>query len=202
MPDLSYKNRAVEFWNKYERLFLGLITLAVLLLGGLLVVIGQWTNYNDSRKVWQDLQDKVATAKFQLSESQRNASQIVELSPEEKRLLNLVLPPSPDTPNMIVHFTSLAKRAGFNVNNLSFSENISNLASVKNSTGANAQTSAGLIGVQKVAVKMTLAGGDYNSFKLFLSLLEKSVIVSDVNSISFSGNGDSYDVSLVTYYRP
>lgn len=192
MPDLSYKNTLVEFWNKFERFWLALIAILVLLFGYLLVLSPQWTNYNNSRQVQAELQEKISIAQFQLSESQKNASQIVELTAEEKRLLSLVLPAAPDTPSMIVHFTNLAKRAGFVVSNLSFSDGVSTLPG---NTGT-------ITGVQKIIVKMHLAGGDYNSFKLFLSFLEKSAIIADINSINMADDGRDYDLSLVIYYRP
>jgi len=192
MPDLSYKKTIIDIWNKYERFWLFLIAILVLIIGYLLVLNKQLANYNESRQVVAGLQEKISIAKFQLNESQRNASQIVELTTEEKRLLSLVLPPAPDTPSMIVHFTNLAKRAGFVVSNLSFSDSVNVLPN----------SSATAAGVQKMMIKLQLAGGDYDSFKLFLSFLEKSAIIADINSISVTDDGKSYNISLVTYYRP
>ncbi|MFA6227810.1 MAG: hypothetical protein WC668_01345 [Patescibacteria group bacterium] len=192
MPDLSYKKTIIDIWNKYERFWLFLIAILVLIIGYLLVLNKQLANYNESRQAVAGLQEKISIAKFQLNESQRNASQIVELTTEEKRLLSLVLPSAPDTPSMIVHFTNLAKRAGFVVSNLSFSDSVNVLP--------NAPATAA--GVQKIMIKLQLAGGDYDSFQLFLSLLEKSAIIADINSINVTDNGESYNISLVTYYRP
>jgi Tfp pilus assembly protein PilO len=164
----------------------------VVIFGYLLVLNKQLANYNDSRQILAGLQEKISIANFQLDESQKNASQIVELTTEEKRLLSLVLPSAPDTPSMIVHFTNLAKRAGFVASSLSFSDSVSALPN----------TPITAAGVQKMLIKLQLVGGNYDSFKLFLSLLEKSAIVADINSISVTDDGKSYNISLVTYYRP
>ncbi|MFA5124521.1 MAG: hypothetical protein WC473_01660 [Patescibacteria group bacterium] len=192
MPDLSYKKTIIDIWSKYERFWLFSIAVLVVIFGYLLVLNKQLANYNDSRQILAGLQEKISIANFQLDESQKNASQIVELTTEEKRLLSLVLPSAPDTPSMIVHFTNLAKRAGFVASSLSFSDSVSALPN----------TPITAAGVQKMLIKLQLVGGNYDSFKLFLSLLEKSAIVADINSISVTDDGKSYNISLVTYYRP
>jgi len=49
-------------------------------------------------------------------------------------------------------------------------------------------------------VNLSLSGGDYQSFKNLLSTIENSIRIMDITGLSFSGAGESCNLTIKTYY--
>lgn len=101
------------------------------------------------------------------------------------RKLPLILPDWADAPNLYVQMDAVARKSGLM------------LASIDTVPDAGPP---GPHGLKRVRVSLSLMGGGYDEFEIFLANLERLVRVSDIESLTFSAGDTSYSVILTAYF--
>lgn len=104
---------------------------------------------------------------------------------EEK--LMLALPPDPDAAGIMVTLDGLAKNSGMQLTSI-------DIALQKNPV-------VGVPGALPVEIGISVAGGDYQRLKSFLSAIERTLRIMDVTGVAFSPRGASYALSIRSYTR-
>ena len=82
-----------------------------------------------------------------------------------------------NVPELLNEFYLIAQDSGYDLNNISFSSEQ---------------------GINKINV--SFSGGDYQSFKKLLSIIENNIHIMDITNLAFSGAGESCSFTLLTYY--
>ncbi len=192
MEDLTFdKNEKIKIFIKEFRYWLAfLIFVLVFGIGYWFFVKNLFNDYKDNLFLSAKLQSNIVLAQKQLNQRVANSQNLYQLSPEERRVLNMALPENLEHSSLVEHLTVMAQRSGFVVSNMSFEDVVGNLksSSDKNELG-------------KMSIKLKLAGGDYGSLRNFVDLIEKSIMVIDVLSVNFNSNNPTYEVVLMTYYH-
>lgn len=140
-----------------------------------------------------------------VAESLRLTRSIVEsyriVNARDIEKVRSALPTSADLPAMFIQVEAVALSAGLRLSNVSFT-----LAAPAR-RGASAETAKETSsGFQQLQVTFTVAGGrGYVSLKNFLSTIESSVRLLDVQSLSHNpvkaGEEETYTMNAISYYQ-
>jgi Tfp pilus assembly protein PilO len=164
----------------------------IILIVGYFTVISPKLKIKEGRaKVLSTLSKEVRSMQSESESLSRYSDNLLEFTSKEEWFLSLALPDEFDLPSIVVQLTKLASDNKFIVNNIA--------AEPVNSNGV---TSGNL---KKVDIEMSVngvEGSDYGNFSNFIDALESSIMIFDVNSISFTPNEIGYKLELSTYYYP
>ncbi len=104
---------------------------------------------------------------------------------EKRDRVTAIIPLDPDIPGLLVQIDDIAR------NNKMALSAIDTAVDEKNVTQQGRKT---------IRVSLSVTGGDYEQFKLFLGDLERSLRLFDVTTMTFSAEGTVYGLVLKTYY--
>jgi Tfp pilus assembly protein PilO len=164
--------------------------------------------------------DELALKETILSSTQELVSKYEELQLDEVAKLKALLPTEAGIPDLFVQIEAIAIASKFELANVSFAEPSAERttqagAAATDEEGLTAKTQPAaaptapstpkaLTGesIKKINVTFSVAGdGGYDSFKTFLSTVESSVRLLDIQSISYTPSEDGqYQINAVTYY--
>lgn len=128
--------------------------------------------------------------RYQLDLKQRflvAQGQNITFTGEERRLLNMAVPNDFDMASLTVQMSALASQQGLTVTQLE-------IIPQKEDETANA--------LKKVRVKLSASGENYEQFKAFVLAIESSVLIVDVQSLTYAGQQGSYEVEFLSYVYP
>lgn len=143
----------------------------------------------------------------EVAESLRLTRSILEsynaVNMQDSEKLQSVLPTSADLPAMFIQVEALALSAGLRLNNVSFTTVSAAHRDTKTTATDVKETPSGL---QQMQVNFTVSGGHgYASLKNFLSTLESSVRLLNVQSLTYSpaqtGEEETYTITALSYYK-
>lgn len=109
--------------------------------------------------------------------------------------LELVLPSTPDIPNLVVQTDTLASHSGLQLQSLSITERATPAA------GAKAAVFSLPNGVRSMQVSINLTGVTYVKLKAFLQAMQSAWRVVALEDLNF-GRANTVALKLVTYYLP
>lgn len=169
------------------------IAVGVLTVGYYLVLNQQYQDFaaKASREL-PDLRQRVTTLTQQYEQLSR-ADREGLFSLQDERLLERVMPGELDVSAVVVQLTTMAQQRNLAVTELTH-------APAPEPTLAS--STPALQGVGRTLITLRASGGSYDEFKAFVSDLESSVLLFDVQEISFDPAKQSYEIELLTYYYP
>lgn len=179
----------LSFFIRFRRPLLLIIALAVLVFGYFAILKNPIRVYQQNYALLGELNNNIEIAKNDLTTSKKFSNAIYQLSPLEKKLLNTALPDQPEDATLVAQLTAMIDKAGFSASNIDV-ERLANTASNKIVSDH----------IGRVSVRLKLKGGGYEELKQFLRLAASSLMMIDVNSISFTTKSPVYDLFLVVYY--
>jgi len=189
MNRLLFVRQLKDFFTRHRRLILVILSIAIFCLAYALIIVGPYDTYRQNVDVMKGLNKDIQIAQQKLDQAKAYSSKIVELDASEKKILSMAMPDKPEYSSLLIHLTTLAQKAGFTVFNMD----------VEDSGATINKNSDKRLG--KVTIKMKLVGGDYESLKGLVELLQNSVMMNDIYTISFSNKNPLYELSLVVYYN-
>lgn len=186
----------LELLNQYFLLVLCALVVLVLALGYALVISEQVQHYQQSTYVElpqiRAAVDQLDAQKKALEADEKNG---LAFTTQERQLLGLMVPEQFDFSSITVQLSSLAQQHGFLVTKLEAVEDKRDVVST--ATAKNAENT-----LKKVKIKMTVSGKEYESFKQLVAAIEGSVMLLDMQSLTFSNSGTSFDLELLGYFYP
>lgn len=165
-----------------------ILAVLIILTGYILVLQAPLSLYVKNFTFLLNLNNRLEVAKVDLVNAKNYSSALYHPTMAETRWLDMSLAEKPEFSSLLVHLTSLTRRAGFTVANIDLAE-------------TSSKPVVGNIG--KVVVNLNLNGGSYEELKSLIELFESSAMLLDVTSIKFNAQATTYDLTLVVYYyRP
>ncbi len=164
------------------------IVLVLAIMGWFLV----WPKFIEWRGMTQarDLQAKLQKRQEKFSQLKKQVNQWRSIKSQLGDDLQLILPPVQDVPELLVQLETLAARSNLSLQSLSVS-----------ATGASAtkqvETSNG---VRQIRILANLQGGEYKDLKLLLGEIQSAWRLLRVESINYTSQGVSLE--LTGYYYP
>ena len=112
-----------------------------------------------------------------LSNLETIVNEAESLNERDLSKLDDVMATKVNVPELLNEFYLIAQDSGYDLNNISFSSEQ---------------------GINKINV--SFSGGDYQSFKKLLSIIENNIHIMDITNLAFSGAGENCSFTLLTYY--
>jgi len=188
-------NKLRLYFNKYFRSVIIVIVIIVFILGYFLVLKGQYEQIRYSTDVDLTLIDQNIERLMRDAEFvDRYIDQAVDFTTAEEELLATVLPSEFSFPSFVIQMEGLAKKQGMLVTDMSLLQ----AESISANQGSGLQ-------MAHIDVVLASVGSDYSKFKSLLDSMETSLMVFDINSVSFgtfTGTSNQYKINLTTYYYP
>ena len=135
----------------------------------------------------QALADRVSAAEARAGQIRTAVASYAALSDDKKTMLDAIVPPAADVPDLMVQLDAIATAHGMAI------------VSVDTLTDEKTATPAGR---KVVRVALNLSGGQFDQFKGFLSDLERSQRIFDAQSVIFTPGSNAYSVVLDAYFAP
>ncbi|WP_096153187.1 hypothetical protein [Bacillus sp. FJAT-45066] len=153
---------------------------------------------------------------IEILESDRNSETPTDGSSTD---LQRKLPVAPYVEQFVLQVEEVAKNSQANVTNLLFSSSIPTETTLEEymeyredmdeeeNTEMSETTNTAIAmpnGIEKLTVNLLVEVNNYSSLKRFLELLEGSTRITQIETVSFSGNAESlsFTVTASTYYHP
>jgi len=114
----------------------------------------------------------------------------------EKEKVNLILPDEEDIPELFLMLDIIAKESGLRLTSISATEKIKQTG--KSEEGLEENFSLNQLGV--LDVTLSLSGGSYNKFKIFLDKVERNIRLLDIKLIGFEAGLETLEIALSTYF--
>jgi len=121
-----------------------------------------------------------------------------------KQKLSVLLPDKDLKENLLTQFEEIARRKGLLLTSLSIdTPDIDAIINPKPNSRKVSSKNEGRLpaGVGSVGISMNLVGLDYESFKEFLQMIEKSLRIMDINNLSFDNSSKTLTVDMTTYFN-
>lgn len=200
--------------NKVFKVLRLVIFILVVLIGYLIFVQPKFNSVKEQKQIMLQEQagelNGLEVYTQRLQELQSVIDNFKKTQAQNLDKLAQMLPTGASVPNLMAQLEALAQTSGFSINSF-------NVAESQLQKGAQpTETKEGVLDIKQEAVNLSklnqaihslsvtliLSGGDYLEFKKLLDNLEKHLRLLDVNSISFSGEGEkgAYNLSLTAYY--
>jgi len=174
-----------NFIHESYPLIIVLIVVAVLFVGYMRIIDGQFQNYFYSKnQLLPALKQQNNLLAAAVKDYQGNPP--ADIAENEKALADLALPEKFDFSNLTLQLNALAENYGFKISSLENRD-----AQSDNFTLADGN-------LKGVDVTLELKGGSYENFKQLLKAMETSVLYLNVNGVSYKDN--VYEIQLRTYY--
>lgn len=150
---------------------------------------------------------------IQLLETQQNTESIVDGSSTD---LQRKIPVVPYVEQFILHLEEVAKQTQASLVNISFTDTVPTDTTLdeeidlitedekEENVGAETNLIALPDGLKMISVNLSVEVNNYSSLRRFLEVLENSARITQIDSVTFSGNVDDLMFSIVasTYYHP
>ncbi|HNW09555.1 MAG TPA: hypothetical protein PK619_02095 [bacterium] len=197
------KNKNLPFKNKLERIrkeiaafinqfFAPIVFLlvVVILVGGYFFIIRvQYANLVKSRDVdLTGLEKEITKLNQELVLFSQYVKEDVGFTDKDRELLSRALPDKFDFPSIVVQFTALAQKYDVEVLSINIKENLKDEAYWPQNPA-----------LKKVNINVGVFVENYDKWRRFIKALESSVMVFDVQSISFS-SASNYSLDVAAYY--
>ncbi len=167
-----------------------LLLLALLVAAGFIVIKPKIDEYKGVTSSIQDVQLQAENEKQYFDSLSRSVGAAQTIDPSVLEKVDLALPREPGIPNLLVQMDQAAKANKVKVASITFSAEDKKAATGK---------------VQGLNMTMTVEAQDYQALKNFLSSLELSLRVIDIQNLSinsFSKNSAVFSLQMKTYYFP
>jgi Tfp pilus assembly protein PilO len=183
---IKSSDRFNRLFIKFFWLIILVIVLAVLAAGWFLLLGSQVSTLLEMPKTLQALsvQEQLLEQKKAALDELAQAPPL--LSPVEEKLLDLILPSELDFPSIAEHFLALGRSNNFTISSVDVSPSADN----------GSDLGSGNSHLKSATINLGISIGSYGEFRRFLQLLENSVMVANIYSVSFPLSG----ASIVTYY--
>lgn len=192
MNKLTIKQKQVII----NRLFIpGVVVVFALILtiGYFIVLQAPYQRLSDTKtSAWPAVEQRINRLKSEINMFRTGTLPGSAFTAEEQRLLAQVLPGAVDITSVTVQLTTLAKEFNFVVTGVSVATNGAATQPAGDGTGQSR--------FKPATIKVGVSGGTYYDFKNLLRALETSVMIFDVQQITFSGDATDFELELSTYY--
>ncbi|MBT5337932.1 type 4a pilus biogenesis protein PilO [Candidatus Falkowbacteria bacterium] len=187
------KNGFINFAESFIRLY-RLIFLLVVIIVLLAVSYGGYWLYKVNIVEWQGLIEKKQQT-LDIKEQELNQLKSIKVSYEDledssKKILQ-VLPDERDLPSVFVQLEALAYKHNLFLSTVDIA--------AEQSTGEE-KRKKDKVELHKLVINLSLSGGDYFTLKNFLNDVENNLRLLDIRSIVYSPEGNTYNISMNTYY--
>ena len=181
------------------RILTPIILIVVSILVGFLYIKPLYLDSMSSLEHKRDVDDSLQKNKEIQKIAKRLSADISSITQSDFDKLKVILPNSVDEIRLLNDFNTIALRHGITLNNLRVGE--------KTNSNISAKKDKPIVNV--LSVDFSATSFSYNTFKLFLEDIERSMKLMDINSISFSvidadatnpSGSYSYGVSFNTYW--
>lgn len=179
------------FTDYYGSLFLLLIAVYVVL--GFFVIKPKIDANKDLNYQIMSTQQTSDNDRLYFDSLSRSVAAAKSIDSEVLKKVDLALPRTAGIPDLLVQLSAAAELNGVALSNVVF----------ENSSEAVATQTAGEVKI--VNATLTVTAKDYVTLKKFLSTLETSLRIFDVQTVTISGFGEdgvSFSVQLKSYYYP
>lgn len=203
MKRTSFSKAAIIQQLSQRFLLYATLTVLIVLTAGFVAVIKP--KIADIRTLGIARLEQTRAQRDGVAESLRFTRSIVEsyrvINAQDIEKVRSVLPTSADLPAMFIQVEAIALSAGLRLSNVSFT------LATPGRSGASSETAKETSpGFQQLQVTFTVAGGrGYASLKNFLSTMESSVRLLDVQSLSYNpvkaGEEETYTINAISYYK-
>ena len=150
---------------------------------------------------------------IQLLETQQNTESIVDGSSTD---LQRKIPVVPYVEQFILHLEEVAKQTQASLVNISFTDTVPTDTTLdeeidlitedekEENVGAETNLIALPNGLKMISVNLSVEVNNYSSLRRFIEILENSARITQIDSVTFSGNVDDLMFSIVAsaYYHP
>lgn len=190
MPAKIQKVALLRLFVRHFKLFV-IAILIVLLAASYFLLIGPKINKigNLSQTDLKNKQADLQGREKYLQDLKNLLANYEKLTDEEIGKINMILPSKKDIAGIFAQFEALAEQNDITLQAIDVS-----VAAEEDASEATREK------IKEMDISLSLAGGDYNTYKSFLDDLEYNIRILDVISTSFSPDFSSYSVNLKTYY--
>lgn len=186
----------LELLNQYFIFVVLGVAIIVLMVGYVLVINGQIKQYQQSTYVeLPQIRSAVNQLDMQKQSLEADEKNGLAFTMKERELLSLMVPEQFDFSSITVQLSGLAQQYGFLVTKLEAAEDKRDTAGA---TTAKTKENP----VKRVNIKMSVSGNEYESFKQLISAIENSVMLLDIQSLTFSESGTTFEFELLGYFYP
>lgn len=207
---------ALQILNRYLRWVLLLVILITLFLGYSFVLaehIDKVKNVaQQSLKAKEKVLSDLQSIKISLDNDIRDFGLIIDRKRELLVKLDALLPQGSQYGDLFALVDGVTRQSGLVLNNINiaFADEGQTPPGSEQSRPASAQST-----VKTIKLNLSVEGGNYETFKRYLDVLQRNVRLFDVQTLSFDGGafasktGDDeelsqavpqYDIELITYY--
>jgi Tfp pilus assembly protein PilO len=183
------------------KIFITFILLSGSLIIGLFYLRPQWQQFGTLRLSAENLRNISAELDELIQNRDALTKTISAVSKTDLGKIDLALPQGPRSAEFLTLLEALAQKNKIILKQVNLSEPLSPAGGLPKPGGNVSLPSASTF--REIPVVLNV-GGSYESFKSFLSDLEKNLRIIDIESVSFSGSGNNqFDFSIrgKTYYQ-
>ncbi|MBU1132564.1 type 4a pilus biogenesis protein PilO [Patescibacteria group bacterium] len=183
----AFSANAEIFIKMYQPIVL-IVFLVLIIVGAFLLVMFYGNDITALREENQR-QEKILETKRQ----ELDKLKAVKIDPEAmaatgQKILE-ILPQEKDLPDIFLQLEAMAEKNNLFMNMINVAED----AAMETEEGAPAK-------IKKLNLNMNLSGGDYFTLKSYLNDMEKNLRLMDVQSIVYSPESKTFNLSVNTYY--
>ena len=134
-------------------------------------------------------QQTLVSLQAELAQLRQAKVQFDQITAEDIRLLEHVLPTERDVPQLMVDIPRFAENLGLRLGGIDFTES------------AFASPTGTPTNIRRLNIATTVSGiTSYDRLKTFLEAVQENVRILDLTSVSYSPTNDSYALVLITYF--
>jgi len=120
------------------------------------------------------------------------------------------IPTDPNTPQIFTTLEGISKEVGVTIGTINFSlldapkdgPSVTPSMEDGDSFGGEDVSRSDDFGISMIEISLSVSSGPYDEFKNFLDKVEKNMRLMDIVSLSYSPSGESYGLTLRSYYMP
>jgi len=117
-----------------------------------------------------------------------------------------IIPTDPNTPQIFTTLEAISKEVGVTIGTINFSlldaPKKESIPSEDSQAQFSEQVENTKDGVSAIEINLSVSAGPYDEFKNFLDKVEKNMRLMDVVSLTYSPSGESYGLTVRSYYMP
>lgn len=186
--------QSAQPWNNILKHFFAwwvVLTLLVIAAIGYFLLRGPWQEWLSLSRV-QSLAAELSVVRKEYTTLEADINAWQTLISQRPGQLDIMMPTSPDVPNLLAQLEAVTRAAGFKLDAIAIAEDSASAA-----RGEQVGD-----GVRKLNLSLGVSGGSYTKLKALLAGIQKSWRILQVNAFSISGNEGAYRLKLDSYYYP
>lgn len=181
------------------RLIFSILMLGASIAGFALFVVPQYSEISALRAQAADFNQVLANARTLQEQRNRLVEKYNAIDPILRAKLDTMLPRNPENVKLILELDNIAKQYGMALQNVKIEDTAADAQAAVVRPGATAAN--GELGTLKITFSLS---GPYSGFTSFISTMEKSLRIVDVEKVTFTALDEKqnyqYTVGVKTYW--